>query len=300
MTSGFMMSKSNKLNILVAFPYFSQAVYRFLSEKDPSTFRLIVDSGAFTAWNTGREIRLDDYMKFLKTIPSHWDYKAVQLDVFGNPEGTYENYHRMLDAGFEDIMPVFTRGDSLERLEEFYSHTDYIMFGGIVIGGENRNYVKWFCEVNKGRDAHWLGFVNVPFIKHYRPKSVDSSTLYNGQRFGTLQYYVGGALLKGINRKQLNKPPPAPVINSLTSCGFSMKEIALLAKQESWEGGANPLRGSSSRGLAAFMTVTSHVRRAIDVEKNLGTRIYLALCGDAQLQNVYDAMNLLTTRKEMR
>jgi len=254
------MSKSTKLNILVAFPYFSQGIYRFLSEKDPSTFRLIVDSGAFTAWNTGREIRLDDYMKFLKSIPSHWDYKAVQLDVFGNPDGTYENYHRMLDAGFEDIMPVFTRGDSLERLEEFYSHTDYIMFGGIVIGGENRNYVKWFCEVNKGRDAHWLGFVNVPFIKHYRPKSVDSSTLYN----------------------------------------FTMKEIALLAKQDSWEGGASPLRGGSSRGLAAFMTVTSHVRRAMDVEKNLGTRIYLALCGEPQVQNVYDAMNLLTTRKEMR
>ena len=79
MTSGFTMSKSTKLNILVAFPYFSQGIYRFLSEKDPSTFRLIVDSGAFTAWNTGREIRLDDYMKFLKSIPSHWDLSLIHI-----------------------------------------------------------------------------------------------------------------------------------------------------------------------------------------------------------------------------
>lgn len=300
MTLGFTMSKSTKLNILVAFPYFSQAVYRFLSEKDPSTFRLIVDSGAFTAWNTGREIRLDDYMKFLKTIPSHWDYKAVQLDVFGNPEGTYENYHRMLDAGFEGIMPVFTRGDSLERLEEFYALTDYIMFGGIVIGGENRNYVKWFCEVNKGRDAHWLGFVNMPFIKHYRPKSVDSSSLYSGQRFGNLQYYVGAGMLKSINRKELSSAPSATVVRYLTSCGFTMKDISLLAKQDSWEGGAAPPRNGNSRGLAAFMTVTNHVKRAIDVEKNLGTRVYLALCSDSQLQNVYDAQSFLTHQRKMQ
>ncbi len=134
------MSKSVKLNILVAFPYFSQQVYRFLMDKDPSTFRLIVDSGAFTAWNTGKHISMEDYCKFLKTIPSHWEYKAVQLDVYGNPEQTYTNYLRMLDAGYKDVMPVFTRGDTIERLEEFYSYTDYIMFGGIAIGGENKNY----------------------------------------------------------------------------------------------------------------------------------------------------------------
>ena len=133
------MSKLNKLNILVAFPYFSQSIFKSLSEKDPSTFRLIVDSGAFTAWNTGKNINFNDYLKFLKTIPNNWDYKAVQLDVFGNAEATYINYIKMLQLGFKDIMPVFTRGDSLERLEEFYTYTDYIMFGGIVIGGENKN-----------------------------------------------------------------------------------------------------------------------------------------------------------------
>jgi len=291
------MLKSPKLNILVAFPYFKQGIFDNLKARDPSTFRLFVDSGAFTAWNTGKEISLEDYMKFLKTIPSEWDYKAVQLDVFGNPEGTYVNYHKMLDAGFTDIMPVFTRGDILERLEEFYSYTDYIMFGGIVIGGENTNYVKWFCEVNKERHAHWLGFVNVPFIKHYKPYSVDSSSLYSGQRFGNLQYYVGGGKLKSINRKEFYRKPPQTVIHYLQKSGFTNSEIALLASQQAWEGEATPFNGKSIRGLASFMSVTNHVKRAIEVERNLGTRIYLALSNESQINNIFDSLHLLQSKK---
>lgn len=61
---------ADKLNILVAYPYFSEGIRSFLSERDPSTFRLIVDSGAFTAWNTGAEVTMEGYTKFLKTIPS--------------------------------------------------------------------------------------------------------------------------------------------------------------------------------------------------------------------------------------
>ena len=199
--------------------------------------------------------------------------------------------------GFDDIMPVFTRGDTVERLEEFYTHTDYIMFGGIAIGGENKNYVKWFCETNKARHAHWLGFVNMPFIKHYRPYSVDSSSLYSGQRYGNLQYYVGMGNLKSINRKELANKPPPEVIRCLHRTGFDHKEIALLANQDAWEGGASPYNGKTYRGLAAFMTVTNHVKRAIEVERNLGTKIYLALGSDGQINNVFDSLKLLQTRK---
>jgi hypothetical protein len=293
------MSKSVKLNILVAFPYFSQNIYKFLMDKDPSTFRLIVDSGAFTAWNTGKHISMEDYCKFLKTIPSHWEYKAVQLDVYGNPEQTYTNYLRMLDAGYKDVMPVFTRGDTVERLEEFYSYTDYIMFGGIAIGGENKNYVKWFCEVNKSRHAHWLGFVNVPFIKHYKPYSVDSSSAYSAQRFGNLQYYVGAGQLKTINRKDCAKRPPQSAINYLMKSGFTLKEILTLQNQDAWEGGAHP-PNNNPKGLASFITVTNHLRRAIDVENNVGTKVYLAFGNDSQLQNVYDSLQLLKERKVIK
>ena len=290
------MLKSTKLNILVAFPYFSQGVYRLLAEKDPSTFRLIVDSGAFTAWNTGKEIRLDEYMKFLKTIPSHWDYKAVQLDVFGNPEGTYENYHRMRDAGFENVMPVFTRGDSLERLEEFYRHTNYIMFGGIVVGGQNTNYVKWFCEKNKGRDAHWLGFVNLPFMKHYRPKSVDSSSWSRGARFGTIEYYIGHGKIKIRSRKEFITTPPKEAFVYLKKSGFTDQEIVNLTKKEAWVSNGKYQPEVSAKSLAFFITAVGHVQRAVDIEKNLGTHVYLAASADGQVATLFESMKFLKSR----
>jgi hypothetical protein len=135
------------------------------------------------------------------------------------------------------------------------------------------------------------------FIKHYRPYSVDSSSLYSGQRYGNLQYYVGAGNLKSINRVQLNRKPPSEVISALYKTGFEHKEIALLAYQDAWEGGASPYYGKSYRGLAAYMTVTNHVKRAIEVEQNLGTRIYLALGGESQINNVFDSLNQLQTKK---
>ena len=287
------MSKCPKLNILVAFPYFSKKIYEKLMELDPSTFRLIVDSGAFTAWNTGKQISLDDYAKFLKSIPSHWDYKAVQLDVYGDPEQTYINYMRMLDMGYADIMPVFTRGDSLERLEEFYSYTDYIMFGGIAIGGQNTNYVKWFCEMNKGRHAHWVGFVNVPFIKHYKPYSVDSSSIKSSARFGNLQIYAGNGNLKSINKKEFSNIPSDNVIEMLKKHGLTLSQILLLQNNQAWSSNAKAFKYKSQNGIASFITYLGHTKRAIEVEKNLGTKIYQALSSEGDVVALFDALEFL-------
>lgn len=290
--------KYPKLNILVAFPYFKKSIYDLLNNKDPEKFRLIVDSGAFTAWNTGREINFDDYCKFLKTIPSKWEYKAVQLDVFGDAEKTYINYQKMLDLGFNDIMPVFTRGDTLERLEEFYTHTDYIMFGGIVVGGENKNYVKWFCEQNKGRKAHWLGFVNTDFMKKYKPYSVDSSTVFGTQRFGSMYVPTGYGELKVVRKKEFAKRPADWVIKGLMRSGCTMADIQLLSKSEAWAGGAtqDTIDGKILKGTASFMGIKGHVKRAVDVEKHLGTKIYFAVGNASQLENIFSAYDQLIER----
>ena len=51
------------------------------------------------------------------------------------------------------------------------------------------------------------------------------------------------------------------------------------------------------RGLAAFMTVTNHVKRAVEVERHLGTKIYLALGNESQIDNVFDSLALLQSKK---
>jgi len=89
----------NKINILIAYPYFSKAVIKKLREMERCEYRLIVDSGAFTAWNTGKKIELDDYCKFLDSISEFAPYRAVQLDVLGDPEKSWVNYKIMKERG---------------------------------------------------------------------------------------------------------------------------------------------------------------------------------------------------------
>lgn len=181
-----------KLNILIAYPYFSETNIRILEEAGREIpIRLIIDSGAFTAWNTGREITLSGYCEFLdRVLPrlSHLELEYVQLDVFNEPERTYDQLHQMLRSGYTP-MPVFTRGDTLERLDEYYSLHDYLMFGGITIGGKNQNYVKWFMENNHNRKVHWLGFTRQDFLYVYRPTSCDSSSIASEHRFGNIAIF---------------------------------------------------------------------------------------------------------------
>lgn len=268
------------LNFLVAYPYLNDKEnLNFLRQKKEETnFRLIVDSGAFTAWNSGKKIELDEYCKFLDQIEYLRPFYAVQLDVFGDPEASYKNLLTMKSRGY-DVMPVFTRGDSEERLEEYYQMTDYIMFGGIVIGGKNTNYVKWFLNRNKGRKCHWLGFVNLPFIKKYKPESVDSSSWTMSARYGSLVLYNGFGQLKSFERKDFAKAPTDEMMRMFHRVGIEKSQVKHLGQNISWsrpwyfEG--NDWRAPTP-GMAQFVTTLSHLMRAREIEKQLGTKVFMA------------------------
>lgn len=262
-----------KINILVAYPYFCKPIFRKLTERR-SEVELIIDSGAFSAWNTGRVITLDEYCRFLESIESLRPFWAVQLDVFGDPDASWRNFEIMQRRGFT-TMPVFTRGESMERLEEMYAATDYIMFGGIVIGGKNKNYVKWFLNRNHGRRCHWLGFVNMDFIKCYRPTSVDSSSWFYAARSGKMALYKGAGEVTIVDPKVIlhGSKIPQEIVRCMYKVGASAADVALLQHQHAWHG--NPWR-EKNKGMGIWFSAAAHILRAYEVEKNLGTKIYLA------------------------
>lgn len=287
---------NSPLNILIAFPYFRKGVIAQLDQFPRNQYRLIVDSGAFTAWNIGKTIKLDDYCRFLDSIERLRPFNAVQLDVFGDPEKTWQNFLIMKRRGY-DVMPVFTRGDTLERLEEMYAHTDYIMFGGITIGGKNLNYVKWFMEQNKGRHVHWLGFCNTDFVKHYKPFSIDSSSWSSGGRFGNVHFYRGYGQTSSFNRKKLLTMPPDRVFELARNSGITTQELALLRHAESWVVSTNtPGLTKPENGTAMLLSAIAFVQRSMDIERNLGTRFYLAAGTEYQLRLIWRARQFLVER----
>ncbi len=198
-------------------------------------------------------------------------------------------------------MPVFTRGETLERLDEYYSHTDYIMFGGIVIGGQNKNYVKWFLNNNKGRKALWLGFVNVPFIKHYKPESADSSSWMAAARFGRCHLYDGHGDVSIYAKTAFQGKIKPEVMRALRRHGLNDHEVSLLGQADAWRfSGRIPTMLPGAKDItsaAQYVTTIGHVWRSFDIEKNLGTKVYLAISQVPFLKMVFAAREFLLERK---
>jgi len=196
-----------ELNILIAYPYINEAMLNVLNFyiSKGIHINLMLDSGAFTAFNSGKPIDLEKYCDYIKEVEATFlgNFKCVQLDVIGNEEQTLQNYLYMKNNKNIDCIPVFTRGSSLETLEELYRHTDYVMLGGVAKSYKNKEYVKWFLEKNKDDDGnlrkvHLLGFTNNKFIKHYDIYSCDSSSINCIGMFGNFYYLDRQNELKSI------------------------------------------------------------------------------------------------------
>ena len=87
-------------NVLVAYPYLCKMDVSTLSPQEG--VRLLVDCGAFTAYKSGKEIRLDDYCRFLESLPFK-PFGYFSLDVIGDPDKTTRNYQIMLERVFKPI-----------------------------------------------------------------------------------------------------------------------------------------------------------------------------------------------------
>lgn len=177
------------LNLLVAYPYAKPDVIELIRQNE-GRIRFLLDSGAFTAWKAGKPIALDDYCRFLESLPiKPWRYFA--LDVIGDPHGTMKNYEMMLKRGFKPV-PIFTRGEDPSVLEDYYKTSDVVGIGGLVGTQGNKGFVKGIMKLVNGRRVHWLGFSALAFVKHYRPYMLDCATWNTGASYAEPVVYMGG------------------------------------------------------------------------------------------------------------
>jgi len=267
------------LNVLIAYPYWDKRQAEVFKRFE-GPVRFVLDSGAFTSWKSGKQITLDEYCRFIETLPiKPWRY--FMLDVIGDPEATLRNYETMLKRGFDPI-PVFTRGEDPSVLEHYYENSEVVGLGGLVYTSGNIGYLKGIMEKVGKRKAHWLGFTRMEFLNALRPYMCDSSTWEAGARFGTLQMYMGNGKFARVSRTDFNKKPSEAIMRRISELGHDPYKFA---KEENWRGG-----GSMLRKLCA----SSGVAQSLDVEKHLGTKFFLALCSTLALELVVDAYNYQT------
>ena len=254
-----------KLNVLVAYPYCTPDLMDKMKNFPQHKMRFLLDCGAFTAWQTGKKIELDDYCKFVETCnPKPWRY--FSLDVIGDAEKTAKNFEIMLERGFKPV-PIYTPGEDKAAIDYFYSKSDVVGFGGInaFMGKKRRGYVNGIMSAAKGRRVHLLGFTNIDYIKAYKPYMCDSSSWESGARYGALRLYLGKGKFATIQKKEFKNKPNDQIINTIKRLGIDPYKMA---KKESWHGGK-----SYSRNLCA----RSGVHMSVDIERHTKTKLFLAL-----------------------
>lgn len=77
--------------------------------------KLMLDSGAYSAWNANKMIDLEALTEESKR--SEWN-EAISLDVIGDPEKTWRNTVWQLEQG-APVYPVFHIGEPWEYLERY-------------------------------------------------------------------------------------------------------------------------------------------------------------------------------------
>lgn len=273
------MKLSDKnLNVLVAYPYLNKSLQTYLQDK--KDINLLLDSGAFTAWKAGQVIEIDDYCKFIDNLPiKPWKYFA--LDVVGNPQKTMENYEIMLKRGYNPI-PIFTRGEEINVLEDYYKTSDIVGVGGLVGTKKNKAFVNALMKKINKRKVHWLGFTNIKYIKFYKPYMCDSSSWLTGSRYASFNLYCGNGKFEKINKRQwlTNRDylsgNELNIKNVIKNYGFNYFD---LQKTNGWIGGNSVIRN---------LCASSYIKLSDDIENQLNTRFFLAASNKSDVERLYN------------
>ena len=237
--------------------------------------RLLIDSGAFTAWKMNKEIQVKEYAEWINNLPiSPWRYFA--LDVIGNALKTQKNFDWMYAQGMKPT-PVFQRGEDWSRLQEYHQVSDLVGIGVGVKSKGNKNYLREVMNHTDEIPVHWLGVATPPWIGYYKPFSVDTSSWCAARQYGKIQLYDRGKFYSYHRTTHTQEPPSKKMRSLFRRYGL---DPAIFAKEESWRGG---------KSLAHLVTVRSWMTYARDVERRFGTKLFLGAVTNDLMEQLVDA-----------
>ena len=137
----------------------------------PGDSVFLLDSGAFSVWNTGISISLWEYIEFVLKWNDVFT-ACICLDVIDNPIVSEINHRVMQLAGCKDIMPVFHSGEPQKILEMFSGRN----YGYVGLSPNNawptRDKIMWLDSIaytvsKLNMRNHLLGCSSLPLISQF-------------------------------------------------------------------------------------------------------------------------------------
>ncbi len=211
------------LRILVSFPYLTAGITTLLANTPDC--EVLIDSGAYTAHQSGVPISLEDYVGRLGRLAfTPWRY--LSLDVIGDAQASLQNYRTMGEAGLDPV-PVLQRGASFRDLHIAYAGASLVALGGLVGKQGSLGYVKKIAREAPGRNIHWLGFAPIRAIGALCPYSVDTATCFSGSSRGRMAFYAGGGKWLDLYRETFLREPSDQIKNRFTEWGLDWRRLGV-------------------------------------------------------------------------
>lgn len=144
--------------VLASFWYYR----RFDFARLPTDVPLILDSGAFSAYTSGGEVELDAYADWCH----QWQDRALfafNLDVIGDPDGSYRQWRQLLDDHQVRTVPVIHYGaDPATTLPLYLDRgADRLAIGGAAIRTKGvQQIMHWQASVFRWLRDH--GLTDIP------------------------------------------------------------------------------------------------------------------------------------------
>ena len=203
----FLRSVKEGIHALLSQVYLNQTKDLETLAKATNIKSLIIDSGAFTAWTSGKQVDFEAYIRLCKHIQHLMPYEChfVNLDVIPGRFGVkptaeerkqsallgWKNFERMSAEGLSTIH-VFHMYEDFSILKQLKKESDYI---GISPANDAsmKARISWLKDVFRVIQAdvktHAFGFTSFSALSQFPFFSADSSSWCSGCRFGTTQIF---------------------------------------------------------------------------------------------------------------
>lgn len=217
--------------------------------------KLVVDSGAYSAWSRGKQFDVDEYIDFLNSnhvldtafwaaeadvIPGRFGVDPTEEERLAAPEKSWENYLYMIDKVKwpKKIVPIFHQGEDFKHLKRILAYTfkdgDHIPFAGISPRNDVsvNEKIKWYDQVwriikespNPQILTHNFGMTSLQVIEQYPSFSSDSTSAIRSSSFGNVMLVVNGKV-KTVYVSDRNPLSPDHINNQSTAVKEAVEKI---------------------------------------------------------------------------
>lgn len=191
------MRINSGVDILMSYHYLKKRNLR--EELKGFTGNFFLDSGAFTAYQSGNPINIDEYCDF---IIENRDIITVyaNLDDIKDPEVTLKNQKYMESRGLKPL-PCFHYGEDLKYLDYYVDNYEYIALGGLVLVALQRKKMEKFVDKSFARimertlkqgkpltKVHGFGVSADWALKRYPWYTCDSTAWLSYGRYGRSKF----------------------------------------------------------------------------------------------------------------